>query len=108
MADLLGVVTWVFKKLGVIGLPFLDSDDLWHPQKLEFQMAAIQAKQVSICATKKFVFNDEAKAIQESKTVYTDEPEIMQISYSDMLGKNWLANSSVIVEKSLALKIPIC
>lgn len=86
---------------------FLDSDDLWHPQKLDIQLAAMNESGIPFCATRivQFTIDQELFA---AKSADFSEANIARsrITHDRLLRKNTLCNSSVMATRELALETP--
>lgn len=83
-------------------IAFIDSDDMWEPQKLEKQLRAISAyPQCSICFTGSAFIGEEN---QNYRFIMEVPPKI---TYSDLLKQNLISCSSVLVKKKTALKYPM-
>ncbi|MEQ5178083.1 MULTISPECIES: glycosyltransferase family 2 protein [Proteus] len=66
-----------------IYISFLDSDDLWLPNKLEYQLAKLQTGYDVVCSNY-FTFNNESDfTLRKSPTI---------ITYSSMLKSNFIGN----------------
>lgn len=77
-------------------IAFLDSDDLWHPLKLEFQMRILKEKNELFICSSKINFHDECP-----ENVKLNKPKIFTINYKVLLLKDFIPTSSVILNKSL-------
>lgn len=77
---------------------FLDSDDLWHPRKLEYQLDVLQETGAQMCSTAMSDFSD-------SDDVTFDDPgqvPNVEITFAKQQWKGRIPTSSVILAKSLA------
>lgn len=72
---------------------FLDSDDLWRPEKLEVQLRKMTEKQLDFSSTRRLVFTDES----EIKAV-SAKPD-RDLRYCSLLRKNVIFTSSVMVRR---------
>ncbi|EJF9982466.1 glycosyltransferase family 2 protein, partial [Vibrio parahaemolyticus] len=81
-------------------IAFLDSDDLWMPQKLEKQVEHIESKAISFSFSNYIVFND-----RQCKCLTFPA----RVSYSRILFNCPIGNSTVMLTRELATnkKIPI-
>lgn len=78
-------------------IAFLDSDDLWEPQKLEMQIKCILNNNTKFCYTSYDMIdysNNRIGNIVKSKTV---------TKYKDLLIRTYIATSTVMVEKTIIL-----
>lgn len=78
-------------------IAFLDSDDLWHPNKLKIQKQAIISTGCSICCCSYSFINELNQSIKTDYIV----PE--KITYKMLLKENYIGCSSVVIEKKLFL-----
>lgn len=77
-------------------IAFLDSDDLWHPDKLQRQIQEMSANGAVMSCTGRRNFRR-----QMTFNEISEETPVHWISLKTMLKKNRVATSSVILEKSL-------
>ena len=83
-------------------IAFLDDDDLWHHNKLELQLKIMQDEGKSFSSTKRHCFNDsEEKNLQFNSDWNLSNLKNEYISHNDLIYKNFIANSSVVLEKRL-------
>lgn len=82
---------------------FLDSDDIWHERKIELQLKIMKDYSADFCATG--LINDKILLKENS---LNGREEITWISRKQMLKRNRIANSSVLVEKELLLSVGGC
>ena len=79
-------------------LAFLDSDDEWHPKKLEKQLAlAKKTGSLAICSN---AYSLNSKDERKEYLSYSKNT----ISFSDLLDVNYVICSSAIIHRSLLLK----
>lgn len=76
-------------------IAFIDADDIWHPDKLIFQMKELKNGQYLFCSTSMINFSSAPHAFQ------TGSIDVREISFSKMLRKNLVPTSSVVLDKSL-------
>lgn len=73
-------------------IAFIDSDDIWHPEKLEKQLNFMQAHQYVFTYTNLALISEEGELIKDKM----DLP--LQLSYSDLLKNTAIACSSVVID----------
>ena len=75
----------------------LDSDDLWHPKKLETQLFYFENFDLDFLCTKSPIFiNNQYKVLNSKKRL------LKKINKSDLYSKNIIAHSSVMYKKKFA------
>ena len=75
----------------------LDSDDLWHPKKLEAQLFYFENFDLDFLCTKSPIFiNNQYKVLNSKKRL------LKKINKSDLYSKNIIAHSSVMYKKKFA------
>lgn len=79
-------------------IAFLDSDDIWSPQKLAMQVALQEKTGAEILFTASAFINEEGRPLEYILRI----PEIM--SYQKLLKQNVMSNSSILVRKKLYLE----
>lgn len=78
-------------------LAFLDSDDIWHRDKLKIQIEFMKKKDVS------FTFTSFKRIYYNGKTRQFNVPN--QVTYRSILKKNIICNSSVIIDTKTLGKV---
>lgn len=79
---------------------FLDADDIWLPDKLEKQLAAIKNTDFVLCCTARELMDKQGKNL--GKIIPVKE----EITYKDLLKNNSINCSSVIIRRDIALAFP--
>lgn len=77
-------------------LAFLDSDDVWHPNKLEKQMQLLMNSNCLACCCSAGAYSGKGKYIGKVSDFKDDF-----ISFSDLMRNNYIVCSSAIIHKSL-------
>ena len=72
---------------------FLDSDDLWLPQKIEKQLHLIRTEHAAICFTA-------VQVIDENDCILKDKRNVLKrVDYNFLLRNTMIATSSVVVDR---------
>lgn len=77
---------------------FLDSDDIWHPEKLEKQICLLDKKDAGLCYTSYCVVNLERESSRKDYIV----PEF--VTTEDLLKQNYIGCSTVMLTAEVAHK----
>lgn len=78
---------------------FLDSDDIWHPQKLELQIAYMQQVGVAVSSTALFRFSDTSELAKVKKKVTSEELQHRKITHTLLLRRHFTPH--IIAERRL-------
>lgn len=81
-------------------IAFLDSDDIWHPKKLEIQLSALQRVNASFCSTQMKDFTNTSHLSFPSPTNITYK----SISFKGQQVRFRTPTSSVIAKRDLMIK----
>lgn len=84
-------------------IAFLDADDVWHPRKLELQLAALEVSPVPMCSTEMADFRD------EREIEFADIPmpmRVERITFLMQLLKYRTPTSSILVRREWMLRNP--
>ena len=73
---------------------FLDSDDLWCPEKIEKQLNLMQSKEAAICFTAIEMINEKGNQIKSKRKVKE------KINYKFLLKNTMIATSSVVIDRN--------
>ncbi len=78
-------------------IAFLDADDVWHPQKLELQLATLAPRlDLGILGTGRFDWpNVRPKSIPSG-----DSPVVEEILWRDLVMRNYFTTSSIVARRS--------
>ena len=83
-------------------IAFLDSDDIWHNQKLELQIEYMLKYDSSFTASEIKIFHDKQEIEQETASwIDFNSLQTRKISHEKLIYKNIIPNSSVVVKKSI-------
>lgn len=74
---------------------FLDSDDLWHPEKIEKQLWLMKKNDVAICYAAIEMINEENNLIKEKRKVKE------RVDYKFLLKNTMIATSSVVINRDI-------
>lgn len=83
-------------------IAFLDADDIWHPRKLELQVAALEAANATFSCTQMVDFYDD-------KTIVFGQVEgcdVQRVAFAQQQVKGRIPTSSVMLDKQLMLDHP--
>jgi teichuronic acid biosynthesis glycosyltransferase TuaG len=80
-------------------IAFLDSDDLWMPEKLEKQIKQMEQKQLGLCYTAYSIINADGEQI--GKTYHVPRA----VTLNDLLKENVIGCSSVVIRHSSTERI---
>ncbi len=79
-------------------LAFIDSDDIWHPEKLERQLKAIDRHELNFVSSQHVCFIDN----KPDATILSEQHQrLSRKSHQALLKKNWVITSSALVSRTL-------
>lgn len=76
-------------------IAFLDSDDVWHPEKLQMQLEAMEKSGAGICYTSYAIVDEHGKKSKESYLVPA------QVDFAGLLKENVMGCSTVMLRAEL-------
>jgi teichuronic acid biosynthesis glycosyltransferase TuaG len=79
-------------------LAFIDSDDIWHPRKLELQLKAMQAHKLNFLSSLHICFRNVTPAARDFNQ---QKLEIERKNHYQLISKNWVVTSSALISKEL-------
>jgi teichuronic acid biosynthesis glycosyltransferase TuaG len=79
-------------------LAFIDSDDIWHPRKLELQLKAMQAHGLNFLSSLHTSFRTE---IPQPQVFNHGSLPIERKNHHQLICKNWVITSSTLVSNTL-------
>lgn len=82
-------------------IAFLDSDDCWHPQKLESQLSYAKKHGVDFVFTGSSFINENSEPLNYYLSVPTT------VCYRELLKQNIISCSSVLIQRELILQYPM-
>lgn len=82
---------------------FLDSDDLWHSQKLEVQLAALKSHNAKFCSSQSQLFVKDSEYLLDKNIFPFD---VKKVTYLSQMFNYQTPTSSVILCRSLAQSEP--
>lgn len=71
-------------------IAFIDSDDVWQPNKLELQLKVMEEENSTLCHTSYSLFDESGKNMSKQTTCKK------YITYSELIKYNWIGTSTVI------------
>lgn len=74
---------------------FLDSDDIWYPQKIEKQIDLMYQKKAAICYTAIEIIDEEDNLIKSKRNVKE------KIDYKFLLKNTMMATSTVVIDRKI-------
>lgn len=82
-------------------IAYLDSDDCWHPEKLQRQLEKAEKEQAELIFTGSSFINENSQPLN----FYFSAPE--KVNYRELLKQNVISCSSVLLRKELAEAYPM-
>jgi teichuronic acid biosynthesis glycosyltransferase TuaG len=79
-------------------LAFIDSDDVWHPRKLELQLNAMHAYKLNFLSSLHKSFQN---VTPDAQVFSQQEPAIQRKNHYQLISKNWVVTSSALISKTL-------
>ncbi|MFT6406873.1 MAG: teichuronic acid biosynthesis glycosyltransferase TuaG [Arenicella sp.] len=79
-------------------LAFIDSDDLWHPRKLELQLKAMQTHGLNFLSTLHISFR---RVVPSAQIFDQCQLQIQCKDHQQLISKNWVVTSSALISRSL-------
>jgi len=79
-------------------LAFIDSDDVWHPEKLELQLKTMQRQQLNFLSSLHVGFREAAPTPQ---TIDQTGISTQRKNHRKLLNKNWVVTSSAVMSAHL-------
>ncbi len=73
---------------------FLDSDDMWYPEKIERQLNLMKEKDAGFCFTAIEMINNEDQVVKKKRKVKE------KVNYRFLLHNTMIATSSVVIDRS--------
>ena len=85
-------------------IAFIDSDDIWHPEKLKIQINTLNHARLGMisCRRRRFVRTADIEADDSFRCDSDRQFAISRISYTQLLKKNKLVASGVLMTRQLA------
>lgn len=88
-------------------IAFLDSDDCWHPDKLQKQLNLAASQHAERSQNVQFLFTGSAFIDENSQSLNYYLPAPSKISYHELLKQNVVSCSSVMIRKELIRQYPM-
>ncbi|MBL4672171.1 MAG: glycosyltransferase family 2 protein [Arenicella sp.] len=79
-------------------LAFIDSDDVWHPSKLELQLKAMREHRLNFLSSLHACFRNVTPTARVFKQ---QQLEIQRKNHYQLISKNWVVTSSALISKEL-------
>ena len=79
-------------------LAFIDSDDVWHREKLERQLVAIEQHQLNFVSSSLISFKGNTP---KPPFLHNDTHSVDYKDHETLLRKNWVITSSALIERNL-------
>jgi len=79
-------------------LAFIDSDDIWHAEKLERQLKAIEQHELNFISSNHICFTDNTP---KAPSLDEQHRRVSRKSHQDLLTKNWVITSSALIDRKL-------
>lgn len=76
-------------------IAFLDSDDIWYPEKIEKQINLMKRKNAAICFTAIEMIDEDNNLIKDKRNVKE------KIDYKFLLKNTMIATSSVVIDRNI-------
>ena len=85
---------------------FIDSDDVWHPEKTKIQIDIMKKHSFQFLSCNRIFFRDDSELVFKNfdNTILNNSYDVKEINTWDLFKKNLILNSSVIVNKKLLTK----
>jgi teichuronic acid biosynthesis glycosyltransferase TuaG len=85
----------------------LDADDLWHPQKLEIQLAVASELNARFVSSEKLWFRNPEETVVRNQHLHSlSGHRLRMVRQSNLRRKNFLCTSSVLADSALLAKFP--
>jgi len=79
-------------------LAFIDSDDIWHPRKLELQLNAMRTHRLNFLSSLHTSFR---RLPPNAQAFNQRQATIQRKTHYQLLSKNWVVTSSALISKTL-------
>lgn len=88
---------------------FLDSDDIWNQEKLMHQLEVVKKTDSVFVSSNRFMFKESVNSYfvkYPKNDLSFSQDNIAEITYDNLIRKNWICTSSVMGARDLFLKYP--